>query len=62
MLAGKEIDDDAECEPHIGEGKPREDQGEHVVLIMIVSQWHILVRQIRLTRAWRWKKNMRMIP
>ena len=31
-LTGKEFDDDAEREPHVGEGEPSEDEGEDVVL------------------------------
>lgn len=32
ILAGEEVDDDTESEPHVGEREPREDQREDVVL------------------------------
>jgi hypothetical protein len=59
----EKIDDDAERKPHVGKGEPGEDKGEDIIL-----QGRALVSIIldgnegSRTKAWMWKKNIRMIP
>jgi hypothetical protein len=35
ILTGEQIDNDAESEPHVGKGKPGENEGENLVLVFM---------------------------
>ena len=32
LIVWQEVNDDAECEPKIGQSEPREDEGENIIL------------------------------
>lgn len=60
-LRWKQVDEDWECEPQVGQSEPREDQREDVVLKRI-NEWPTERLKKELTKACRWKKNIRMGP